>query len=147
MDTWPPNGTWMTTVVYTRLCSVRIRQRAGIVASVRLRTATKKRFPTTSGVKDDCHLVLLSRRGIPFGPRVLIHIRILAVGHFSGHLHAARRVFRLGVNLCVPIPAVARLCTGGVDDNNEMYFVAHHVLVDIEIVVIFVRRIVSYSAI
>jgi hypothetical protein len=55
-------------------------------------------------------------------------------------------VFRLGFNLCVPIPAVARpYPLAGVDDNNETYFIAHYVLVDIEIVVIFVRRIVTYS--
>jgi hypothetical protein len=117
MNTCPPSGTWMTTVVYTRPCFAQIRPRAGIAASVRLRIATKKRCLSPSGVKDDCHLVPLRRRGIPFGPRVLIRIRTLAVGHFSGLLHAARRVFRLGVNLCVPIPPVARLCPG-VDDND-----------------------------
>jgi hypothetical protein len=58
-----------------------------------------------------------SRRGILFGPRVLIRIHVPAVGHLSGQFHAAPRVFQLGVNLCVPtIPAVTKL-RPRVDDN------------------------------
>lgn len=81
---------WITTVAYTRPHLVRIRRQAGIVASVRLRIATRKICLTNNGVKDDCYFLLQSRhRGTPFSPRALIRIQKLAVGHFSGHLHAA----------------------------------------------------------
>jgi hypothetical protein len=95
----------------------------------------------------DCHLLLLTRRGIPFGPIVPIHIHVPAVGHLSGHLHAAPRVFRLGVNLCVPTLAVTKSRPRVVDDNYEMQFISgdvHHVL-ELGVIVISVHRIVTYG--
>ena len=58
-----------------------------------------------NGVRDNCHLLLLSRRGIVFVRRVLIHSHIhkLMVGHSSGHLHPASHVFWLRVQRVVSV--------------------------------------------
>jgi hypothetical protein len=90
--------------------------------------------------------VPLGRRVIPFGLRVLNRIHLLAVRHFSSRLHKTRRVLRLDVKPCVPIPAVARPRPVVYHNNYiSMNFIARHALVDIDIIVKFVRRTVTYS--
>ena len=68
----------------------------------------------------------------------------LQVRHSSGHRHTVQHVFRLGVNPCVPILAIARP-SPRMDQSYEMYLIiryARHVL-DIEIVVIPVHHMVT----